>query len=470
VEGLPFLLAWPTAGRRACLVDSVAGFVANAAEHGRAVSDVLVASDGAGEGLEAGVAAGLAELEQRYGFSSTLSNQRTRRAEIADLSVDFEPEVLEYALLPCPDGPGWGVNVNAAMLAGAGGLLVSCDDDVFCRPARPAKANDSDDPRFSMSTEYHVGELDYHDSRESLLSSMRLVDVDIVGRYRAVLGMSAGELAGDGAWRDDDAPVMVASPGMYGDSAMGGSRTALSLVGAARERLMAGPYERLRLSRELVRVAPRPTLSPGTQLIMTQTGFDDRSPPPPFLPFGRNPDGLCAVLTRLVYPASLTAYLDFGLLHAPPEPRVAVRADLTSYRVNLAELVMALVIANRPAASVADPAERFRRIAAALVDAAAFGNSALVDALHGSWAPQLGRYVERLEVMLDTHDREPAAWAADVGDHIDAVNAMLREPSALFGAAGCGLSIDGVRRHLRLYGTLLACWPELHARHAAPEK
>ena len=48
-----------------------------------------------------------------------------------------------------------------------------------------------------MSTEYQVGELAYHDSRESLLSSMRPVDVDIVGRYRAVLGMSAGELAGE---------------------------------------------------------------------------------------------------------------------------------------------------------------------------------------------------------------------------------------------------------------------------------
>jgi len=470
MESVSLLLAWPTSGRRACLVDSVAGFAANAAEHGRAAPDVLVATDGAGEGLGAGIAEGLAALERRYGFSSILSDQRTRRVEIAALSTDFDPAVLEYALLPCPDGPGWGVNVNAAMLHGAGGLLVSCDDDVFCRPARPAAASASDGSRFSVSAEYQIGALAYHDSRESVLSSMRPVDVDIIGRYLAVLGRSACELAGRGAWRDNDAAALVASPGMYGDSAMGGSRTALSLDGEARERLAAGPYERLRLSRELVRVAPRPTLSPGTQLIMTQTGFDDRVPLPPFLPYGRNPDGLCAVIMRLVYPASLTAYLDFGLLHAPPESRVSTRADLVSYRVNLAELVMALAIANRPAASVVDPAERFRLIGAALVDAAALGNAALVDALYGSWAPQLGRYVERLEAMLDAYGRDPFAWAADVDEHIDAVNVLLREPGALFGATGCGLSIDGVRRHLRLYGTLLACWPELHARHAAPEK
>jgi len=423
---------------------------------------MLVASDGAGDGLDAGVAAGLAALERRYGFSLTLSNLETRRADIARLSVDFDPEVLEYALLPCPDGPGWGVNVNASMLAAAGGFLVSTDDDVFCEPARIGDGGSS----AVFSREYLAGDLAYRKDRAETLASVRPERVDVVAVYERYLGKPVAELVAAGACPDPDARVLVVSPGMYGDSAMGSSRSVLALSGRSRELLHAGGYESLRLSRELVRVAPAPTVSTSSQLIMTQTGFDDRAPLPPFLPYGRNPDGLCAVLTRLVYPSSLTAYLDFGLLHSPPEPRVANTEALTSYRANLAEIVMALAIARRPAASVADPAERFRLLGAALVEVAAERNAGFVEAAHAAWSRQLSGYVTLLESLLDRYGREPAAWATDVDEHIDAVNAVLREPLGLYGDSGCGLSVDGARRHLRLYGELLAAWPALHGAFA----
>lgn len=72
-------------------------------------------------------------------------------------------------------------------------------------------------------------------------------------------------------------------------------------------------------------------------------------------------------------------------------------------------------------------------------------------------------HVEGLESLLDRYGGEPAAWADDVGEHLDAVNAALSEPTSLFGESGCGLSIEQVRRHFERYGRLLAVWPALHA-------
>lgn len=421
---------------------------------------VLVASDGAG--LDAGVAAGLAALEKRYGFALTLSNLETRRADIARLSSDFDPEILEYALLPCPDGPGWGVNVNASMLAAAGGFLVSTDDDVFCEPAR---IGDGGSPAL-FSREYLAGDLAYRRDRAETLASVRPESVDVVAAYERYLGKRATDLVAPAACPDPGARVLVVSPGMYGDSAMGSSRSVLALSGRSRELLHAGGYESLRLSRELVRIAPAPTVSTSAQLIMTQTGFDDRVPLPPFLPYGRNPDGLCAVLTRLVYPSSLTAYLDFGLLHSPPEPRIQSRNNLTAYRPVLAEMLMALAITNRPTLSIEEPGARFEYIGEALVEAATSSSTDFVEATHAAWSRQLSGYVTLLESLLDQYGREPAAWAIDVDEHIDAVNAVLREPLALFGDTGCGMSVHGAKRHVRLYGELLAVWPALHGASA----
>ena len=443
------LLAWPTAGRRNCLLESIDGLAKNAAQYGHSPS-FLVATDGEDEGLVSGLVEGLKEIESRYGIRIDLSNRRSREVAIDRLSACFDRELLEYALLPCSDGPGWGVNVNASMLAASGRILVSSDDDVFCRPARQGIGTDVKRDRFiHFSREYQNGDLLYYPSRESLLSTMAELEVDVLGSYEALLGARP------------EGRVLAACPGMYGDSAMGSSRSILSLEGRSREALMDGGYEALRLSRELVRIAPQTTVSTGAQLIMTQTAFDTRVAIPPFMPYSRNPDGLCAVLTRLIYPDSLTAYLDFGLYHAPPEPRLADHFNLTGYRPALSELIMALSIFKRPAKAIMDPAERFNALGSALGSIATLTNADFVELVHMIWSRRLSAYVENLKSLLEHYSRSPTAWALDVDEHIDAVNAVLREPSALFGPSGCGLSIERVKHHIRLYGALLAAWPEM---------
>jgi len=476
--------SWPTSGTRACLVESIAGLARNAAEHGQAAS-FLVASDGEGEGLAPGITEGLADIERRFGFPVEVCNRASRAELFGRLGADFDRELLEYALLPSPDGMGWGCNVNFSLLKAAGKLLVSTDDDIFCLPGRLASRRDAlagamhtgatptgATPAEAageavFSREYYPGELFYCRDRGALLAEVEPTEVDVLGAYRRFLGAEASGLLDSGSDARQGGRVLVASPGSYGDSAMGSSNTILSLEGAARERLISGGYEGLRYSRELIRIPPRDAVSKSTQLMMTETGFDDRASLPPFLPYGRNPDGLAAVLIRLLYPESLTAYLDFGLLHSSEETRSAGRFELCGYRPHLSALVMAVAVANRPDRSVADPADRFLALGKAIAEAGALKPGRFVDLVHGALSPSLQAYAESLEGLLDRHGRSPGAWAADVEEHLGAVNAALSEPTSLFGEEGCGLSIEQVSRHFDRYGRLLAVWPALHAACAA---
>jgi hypothetical protein len=411
-------------------------------------------SDGEGEGLAPVIAEGLKDLERRFGFPIEVRDRASRAELFGRLGADFDRELLEYALLPSPDGMGWGCNVNFSFLRAAGKLLVSTDDDIFCLPGRLSSLRDAAREAV-FSREYYPGELFYCRDRGALLAEVEAAEVDVLGAYRRFLGAEA-----------EGGRVLVASPGSYGDSAMGSSNTILSLEGHARERL-AADYEGLRYSRELIRIPSRDAVSKSSQLMMTQTGFDDRASLPPFLPYGRNPDGLAAVLIRLLYPESLSAFLDFGLLHSPEETRRAGRPELCGYRPHLSALVMAVAVANRPPRSLADPAERFLFLGDAIADAGSQKAGRFVDLVYEALAPSLMAHIEGLESLLDRYGREPAAWAADVEEHLGAVNAALSEPSSLFGEAGCGLSIERARRHFDRFGRLLAVWPDLHAASAA---
>ena len=61
---------------------------------------------------------------------------KERKNTIEALSESFDKELLSYALLPSPDGIGWGVNVNASILYSSGNILISTDDDIISKPAR----------------------------------------------------------------------------------------------------------------------------------------------------------------------------------------------------------------------------------------------------------------------------------------------------------------------------------------------
>ncbi len=377
-----------------------------------------------------------------------------------ELSRGLDPEA-DFGCLVKPEGaqdPSY--NRNILLLAGAGSRVIMTDGDVACRPARLAgsprrRTPDYADARF-------VPPVSVCPDRAGALSLVEPIDIDVIGAHLDYLGAGTADLI-----TDADIPpgfVFMTSPGTYGDSGFSAARGVLSLDGIRREALHASGYERCRLSRETVRIPEADVVSPSLHFLGMQAGYDARDYAPPFLPVGRNQDGLYALLARVLLPGSLTAYLAFGLYHDPAEPRAYDPATLTSFEPNRAELFLAFAAGLRPPAGMTDPRERTVELGARFREASGLSASDLVDLAYGPLADAAMAHAEKIQELLDRHAREDGAWARDAEEHLENVFALLREPASVFASDGGARSVGAVRADLDRFGGFLSVWPELFDR------
>jgi len=379
---------------------------------------------------------------------------KERKNTIEALSESFDKELLHYALFPPEDGTGWGVNVNASMLYSSGNILISTDDDIISKPARikpalldallekmpSADKKEGDDDRLLL----------YFTNRENLLDTVEEVDVNILQAY---LDLFRQNEESDGKISEN--PILWINPGLYGDTGMGSARGTLSLTGTSRA-FLHQDYEGLKLSREAINIQPQSTISTKTNLMGTQTAFYNKVPIAPFMPLGRNSDGLSGLLTRLIYPGSRAAYSDFALYHASDGTRNNPAKTLTWVKPSISDLAMIVAIVFRK-----ETEEGFNYYGSLFSDIARLSNSSFVDHLHGAFSAQYTAVIEYYEKLLERYNREPASWAADMETHIENIQEKMRNPLSLFGKEGCDLSIERAKYHLEHYGEVLKIWPDL---------
>lgn len=434
------LFAWPTAGQRSSLAESAGSLIGNLERHGD-TSPCLVAFDGYVPPNQPLVTARRPIL---------ISSRRERESFLDGLPGDIDAEAARWVLLSETPGQGAGTNRNAILLAGAGNIVVSTDDDIISAPAvLPGCANPAA-PRPGVSREQNPAHSRYCPDRTECVESVVPTDMDLAAAYRSFFSREP-----------DPQGVLLASPGSYGDSGFGSARGSLSLDGEYRAQLHDYGYERMRLSREVIRIPAEPTVARGTGLMTMQAAFDARIPLPPFFPVGRAEDSLFGLTLRIIYPSSGTLFPAFGLLHDPPAPRPFDRSSLTGFQPCLAELIMALSIVSVPASGIGDADARFQALGDSLREIAALRAADFVAVLHESWSGSAVSFAENLESLLVKYGRIPAAWARDVDELLQNVYESAREPSRMFGKHGCGLSVEEVRAHADLYGRTLILWPAL---------
>jgi hypothetical protein len=459
IETSPLLFAWPTAGRRESLSRSVASFAENLASRGRN-PDMAIFLDSSDEGESARVLSLAKEATARYGMTLRLCDARSREGFARLLSADFDPEILSYALSSADySGERFGRIRNAILLAGAGGIAITTDDDVLCKPA--CRKDFVAGIVASRNPSPH--EVFFLPNREALLSRVTEVDRDIAGEHLGFLGKRAEDLF-DASDLPSGSEVLLTVAGSYGDSGFARARAPLSLTGISREALMNEGYETCRLSREVIRLAERDVVGTGMHLMAMHAGFDARDLLPPFIPFGRNEDGLFSIVLRMCRMGSLSAFPGFGLLHDPDEPRAFVEGNQTEYAPGLVDVLMSIVVASAPAKAIRDGAERMSLLGDVLAGMDSIDDEDFSDFAHGAWSVGAEAYAASLERLLAQYGRKPDAWARDVDAHLEKVYALMRDASALFGPLGCGLSPDIAKSQVAEFGSLLAAWPDIFAR------
>lgn len=466
MPSIPVTLSWPTAGKRDSLIASIRSLLQNGKEAGywdgtKPSPTVFISSDNIAHpdtGFEPSLYASLQDLLRDHGADTSptfhISTVQSRTRFISELSKKFDPQLLEFALLPPQGVPGWGVNVNASFLYSAGGKLISIDDDVLAQPAvskHNAKLNVARNVPFhpnlknpTYSTDFLQSPLYYYANRAELLLDIDECALDVIGAYQAAVGdFEAGR-------------VLMVNAGLYGDTAMGSARGVLSLGGRSRGHIVRKGYEAVKTSRELVRISESFSVSPSVHFIAASFGADNRVPLAPFMPQGRNTDGLASLINRIVYMGSLNGYLPFGLLHLPEG--LSYPHPISHYSLSICDLFTVLALATAPDSSVVEPQQRMQYLARQFMKCANLPSGQFVETIHACWSHHFKSIALDLRRLLDEHSRTPIEWAQDVDAHLAALEYVMRNPMSLFGDGGCGLSVSRSHDLLFMYGALLDSW------------
>jgi hypothetical protein len=253
-----------------------------------------------------------------------------------------------------------------------------------------------------------------------------------------------------------DAWVRATLLGGYGDSTMGSPGYFLTLRDQARERLLID-YPRHRLTRALARGVPRATLSSGRWFSAAHVAFDLRTPAPPFVPVGRNSEGLFSAVLRQTRPTDLFGYPPWMIAHRPAAARPAFTDDdlfALFTRLPPHHQLMLWVASYQPEAG-ADEDARQNALADDLIAAAAMPADGYRDMVRELHATEAAARVAYFTESLDLYDDQPADWAAD-----------LQRAIALAGEPAEPEEPAHAQALLGLYGQLLQAWPRLAAAAA----
>lgn len=405
-------------------------------------------------------------------------HERLATTLLREMGDDHEVrEALHFALFGMPGQTTPGANRNALLLHQAGTAFLSLDDDTLCRLAPAPEGAQG----LRLSSRPDPSRFWFYPDRDAALAVSEWQPIDPLALHEGYLGHTAAACVAaltDPAGLDldeADGPlvrrsatggrVAVTATGLAGDSGMVSPAYYLTLRGPSRERLLAD-YATLRDTRAVVRAVTRPTLSTASFLMTPCVGLDATTLLPPFLPAGRNEDGVFAHTLRTVSPDALIAHLPWVICHDPPEPRDfppdARHLPLTS--LSVAQAVI-LCLTATPLGPGGDPASRLAHAGRGLQEIAALPDPDLQELLYLQRLAQIGHHIAHLDESLRLYDDGPAAWADDLTTAIAAGREGLLRPEDCLPAElrDQDQPLAATRDLLRRFGLLLEVWPAVFA-------
>jgi hypothetical protein len=231
-----------------------------------------------------------------------------------------------------------GANRNALLLDTIGENVLSADDDTICKlrghpaPATGCKLQCSGNPRDSW----------FYSNRDEIVAEDRWTDHDLLHEHGEMLGESAaamiqgagGQVEADQLCSDllyalqaGSSMIRVTMSGVIGDSGAYCSNWVLWLDGPSRRRIGEDEllFRTALNSRETFGVVPVPTIDHSGFCASTTMALNNTEILPPFLPIGRNEDGMFGTLLRMTSCNSFVGHVPFAVFHSPSNVRQYVK-------------------------------------------------------------------------------------------------------------------------------------------------
>lgn len=396
--------------------------------------------------------------------------------------------VIEFCILgdQLADFTG-GANRNCLLLQTIGELIFSADDDTVCRFVQPERTEGSKGGVFGAEkdpTDLHV-----FSNRSVALASVAFVENDVLAMHEELLGQNLGALAArfsESGTLDLDqscahilrslylgeGTVVASYNGIFGDCGMYSAAGLLFHSGpTTRDRIVrsANDYSQALSCREVLRVAPVPTVSHGAPWLGFASGLDNRELLPPFVPIFRNEDGVFGTMIARCFANAFFGHLPYALAHLPVGERTySVGHVEKATRVRFCELLLECVHPNSAPMATSKPSVNLREMGRAMSSLASLNIEEFEQFMRMRYWLYAGREITRMEALLTKENCNPDFWAADVRNYICALKQTLKEeilplPCDLPRAANV---IDGWRLfqcYIRKIGSLLQCWPDIVA-------
>lgn len=345
---------------------------------------------------------------------------KERQALAADLAAraNAPPDLVAWALR----SPSIGGNRNAVLLATAGSLVMSVDDDTTGLVARPPG---SETETVAVSGVSDPTEFWFTDLPAPVPFDLRAAHCEFLGKgVSELLRTRPFGLGTDGARVaiESTGRIAATTSGLIGDSGMRSARYLLRLKGPSRDRLVANFEEGL-TSRRMLRAPIQPSMGPSSWFMTIAVGLDNREILPPFVPLGRNSDGLFRVTLRKVRPNDLIASLPLAVGHEPPTERWFAGTDAVGWRPSVSDLLIPIV--NRVDIPSSSATGRLRWLGHYLREFANQSESNFHDQIWSVAADVQSKVTLHLESLLDTYHGHPYEWADSVEDAISITREVL---------------------------------------------
>ncbi len=462
------------------------GFIQNNENHGRQVNYLVVDDsrmEKQGEKMRGilgpftsqGAKVFYAGMEEKAGYARAL----VRAGSPEGLPAD----VVEFCLFgDGGDWPTYGTNRNAALLATAGELFVMCDDDIVYESVTHMEPDNS----LTLTSLNDPTVLQFFADRAELTAAVHTADAGVLSCHEKLLGRSIpgclssigsqsalqlGRVGVESARKLFRRPAVVRATmsGYWGDSGMGSPHAALEFLGESRRLAMRSKaeYAKATKSREVFRSVPQYTISDGSLFMTMNAGYDNRVLLPPFLPLGRNEDGLFSMTMRGCVEGALLGHIPLAVHHSPDGVRRFRPNAFLDPTPGLADTIAASMASFSPFSGVRSAADRLTALGRHLMDLGSLETNDFEDQLRTSWLAAAGHSIGSLEHLLDVHKRQPEYWADDMQSLIENLKDFIvhRSPAIpleLCGGQSVEEAKESCKRLVRKFGELLYWWPVIH--------
>ena len=432
-------IVWPTLNRNKSLSRSIEDYIAHNKRYGRKVRYLVVDNSinptGSKECKQmlASIASG---QKMPIHYCGIDEKRRFNKEMVQKSKGDGIPRwLMEFALIGESKNPmRYGVARNAILLATAGEMFLSADDDTLCRFAEPP----SQHPGVAFSSTFDPTDVCFFPNRKAMLDNVNFKELDILAQHESLLGRAIADCLPlkEPEQQNDANPVVTArmSPrfarlasqgkgrvaltaaGICGDSAMSSAKIVLQLEGQARESVLdtKNHYDSAVSSREILRAVTRKTISDGSFFMTVNVAIDNQQLLPPFFTTGRNEEGIFALILRTCFEETLIGYLPICVYHDPPESRLFEPERVRRFEPGIGDMLVLLIETFNPPVESAAPIQRLQDLGQHLKELGALPPREFEGYVRFRWMAYLSSYINLLDDLLSRYGSSPDYWARDI--------------------------------------------------------